>query len=355
MVDQWSDIYSPFKNVTPMLSLLDKTQRYIYNPFRGNCLGFGYIKNQPYLLTPSSKNLHVLNVTSFSYDSVLLTDKSSSWTTDPLPVSDVAQRLSIHVGPIQQIVVSNAPDLPKNTIIVGVRTISRLMIYGIKRSATGTLGYDQLYQFDNFETSSGSMQLVHLCLSPYTYQHFTFVLENGEFMVADLSSMNQPLLQSDTYLFKGQINQGLLTSTTSKQHVSERWKTCVYGPNSRSLVLASPRGIELVNFREPDQPMRTLIYKCPIKTRVFTLAALDQPFSFQICASTDESILLFDLRYPCQPVLAWDHASVDRPPLFLQMTPDQHQPKKVHLYAWSTVHTEMLYAQYQFDGSLQLE
>ncbi|KAI8072977.1 hypothetical protein BC940DRAFT_126618 [Gongronella butleri] len=328
VIDQATALSSLYDTYNTMLSMYESSQKFAYDPFRGNTVAHGAIDGDPYLLIPCNKEFTTLRVISMTNEKLDLRQDATQWHSAPLPVGVIHTDLDIHVGPIQHITVSRAPDIPRQAMIVGVRAASRVLIIKITRSKNLTLSHELLYQLDAVRDNTFDTQWhpVDLCLSPYTFQHMAIMADDGQCMVVDLAVVQKADVLPSTFFYYGRMRDELLEEQGSAMPNSQRWKACVFGASPRSLVVASPKGLELVQFRDPQHPQSTLLYRCPLHTRLYTLASIGVRHSFQVVATSDESIILFDIRYPCQPVVAWDHLSPNPPPTCLQLVPDCKQP-----------------------------
>ncbi|BAS83186.1 uncharacterized protein [Oryza sativa Japonica Group] len=168
--------------------------------------------------------------------------------------------------------------------------------------------------------------VVHACWSKHLQSECVVLLENGQLCWFDLDTRRG-----------GKMKVGF----GSKDDLGD-WLSCEYGAQPWTVIVASTAAILLVDMRFGDHGeykvlarvgMEGLFETDPfVKTQCY-LAFCKAPFDdFLISVVTERHLMVFDIRRPLIPVLAWQHG-LDNPNHIAMFRLSELRPSKEHEWA----------------------
>ncbi|ORZ17404.1 hypothetical protein BCR42DRAFT_414547 [Absidia repens] len=350
-LEQYGGIINEQGHMEP---LNDKNHNYHYNPFRSNSYAIGRLGKETYMVLPCGEFLTELRLVLMKTQNFSLKDDDGCvWTSDhDIPLGLLSSTLWTEMEyPILQIRISTALDVTNanvDTMIIGVRTIQNISMFKIVRDQQSSFSLELLHCFD---PSIGNLDAplcrpAHIVMSPYFGHQYAFVADDGYVAVFDILQMtpNNPngvIYETDLQMVEG-----------SRSH-SRRWKSCVFGPHPRTLIVSSSRHAAILDFKTDKIYPEKLLYSCSDDQRIYCLESLESMYTFQFCISTKDRIIVMDTRYPNQPIISWKHHFNDSPPTFMELVKDPLNSDIVNILAWPLQQDSVIHLQYQYNGRLE--
>ncbi|KAI8328707.1 hypothetical protein BC941DRAFT_217394 [Chlamydoabsidia padenii] len=295
--------------------LMEEDHDLNYELYRGNTFAVGRLRSERYIFIPCGTHLTELRIVQLAHGRIKregLFD-NTIWINHPnsMAFGDLQTKVCLDLqDPIQQITVSSAIDVLKaeqSLMIIAVRTMSKTLLIKVERKKDDEpLTTSYLHEF---VSPSPLVRPAHITPSPYTGQQYAMVDDNGSIFIYDIYSLHPLKLKQ-------------------KENLNKRWISCIFGPNSRSLIVASSTEVTMLEYSADGGKLpRRLLFKCSSEDQqIHCLGGLDIRNSFLFCVGTDDYILLMDTRYPNQPVICWKHYLFDDPPRFMQLFKDKNDP-----------------------------
>ncbi|MGH0189618.1 UNVERIFIED_CONTAM: hypothetical protein FKN15_036632 [Acipenser sinensis] len=134
------------------------------------------------------------------------------------------------------------------------------------------------------------------------------------------------------------------------------WRWCDFTAHPRVVTYADRSGVDLTDMRSPENQSQTLFSigeasECSKGERVILPKYLSDVNAYHYLITTQYSAYIVDERFPCLPVMKWEHM-LESPPMFSQVLPGEpwNRSNKVLLATQRSQELLML----QYSGGTQL-
>lgn len=132
------------------------------------------------------------------------------------------------------------------------------------------------------------------------------------------------------------------------------WRWCDFSAHPKVMQYTDRTGVELTDTRSSDKCSYTLFRigetpNCRSGERVILSKYLYDVNAYHHLVTTQHSVYIIDERFPCLPMLKWDHMMMD-PPLFAQVLPGFPQGRTNKILLGSQRSQELMFLQYSGGG-----
>ncbi|KAG7477123.1 hypothetical protein MATL_G00090790 [Megalops atlanticus] len=132
------------------------------------------------------------------------------------------------------------------------------------------------------------------------------------------------------------------------------WRWCDFSAHPRVMQYADRTGAELTDTRTPENCSYTLFRigetpACKRGERVILTKYLNDVHDYHHLITTQHSCYIMDERFPCLPMVKWEHMMVD-PPMFAQVLPGSAQGRTNKVLLGSQRSQELMLLQYSGGG-----
>ncbi|CAO3652852.1 unnamed protein product [Cunninghamella blakesleeana] len=319
------------------------------DPYRGNSLAIGSINNISYVLFPGGNSLCQLVINEVDKQPIQLQAGFQQLNAINMPVGFMSNRVYFSLNsPILQIQISNAKNTPKDSMIIGVRTLLSCFIIKIYQNKDKTLNIFTIHECkaDRSLKQSCYFNKMTMCLSPFNINQYIVIGDNESLLFIDI-----PRATRDNP--NGAIYEMELNISNVDDVQDNVWKSCVFGPHPYSLIIASKKKVEYIDFRPSAVLPRYTLFECNENDQIYALGKIKSKNSYQYSISTEKLIHLLDVRYPNQPVISWNHQSMLDPPTFIEMISDLFDQNTVNIFCWSIETDTITQLQYKYSGRLE--
>ncbi|CAO3627134.1 unnamed protein product [Cunninghamella echinulata] len=320
------------------------------DPYRGNSLAIGYINDIGYLISPGGNSLCHIAVNQLSKQTINIQTQQKQWrSASDIPAGSIINCEYFDVeSPILQIQVSNARNVPNDSMIIGVRTLFTCIIIRVEQNYDDTLNFITLHQYSTIQDLqlSDRFNKLSMCLSPYNSNQYVLLGDNDTLLFFDILKINSENLD-------GIVHELDLNISKENGSLDKIWKSCVFGPHPYSLIIASKEKVELIDFKATVEGSRKTLFLCNNDDQIYGCGNLQLKHSFQFSISTNQHLHLLDVRYPNQPIISWKHHTANDPPTFIEMYNDEIDPDIVNIFGWSIETNAAIQVQYKFNGRLE--
>ncbi|XP_036385054.1 TATA box-binding protein-associated factor RNA polymerase I subunit C [Megalops cyprinoides] len=132
------------------------------------------------------------------------------------------------------------------------------------------------------------------------------------------------------------------------------WRWCDFSAHPRVMQYADRTGVELTDTRTPENCSYTLFRigetpDCKRGERVILTKYLNDVHDYHHLVTTQHSCYIMDERFPCLPMVKWEHMMAD-PPMFAQVLPGSARGRSNKVLLGSQCSQELMLLQYSGGG-----